>query len=104
MKSTTIYALIDSNNPRPFYVGLTNNAGRRFNEHINESKRCANKNIIKEAYIRDRINLGIKVEMIVLEVVNSQEKLTAERFWINHCQKYGLTNIVDNVLPAQYKA
>ncbi len=99
-----IYALIDTDNSRPFYIGKTNNPQRRLSEHICESKRRAGKAILKEAYIRNAITAGLKVEMVILEDVTKNEVDIAERFWIKNFQHLGLTNVIDNVLPAMYEA
>ena len=90
----TIYALTDGD--KLFYVGKTNKPARRKSEHICESLRVANKNPVKELFIRKAINNGKQITMIEIEKCGHDWQ-TVERFWINMFDQLGhnLTNLAE---------
>lgn len=73
-----IYALIDPVTDKVFYVGRSNNPGRRYVEHYNEPDKTD-----KARRIEQMKNYLHMPYMIILEQCNKDSVKKQEQFWIN---------------------
>lgn len=75
-----IYALIDPVTDRVFYVGRSNNPGRRYIEHFNGAQ---SEHTDKAKRIKQMINYLHWPYMIILEECDKANVNARERFWID---------------------
>jgi len=73
------------------YIGKTNNLKRRLREHIVEIKK--NVNTHKNNWIRLISNRGGEIELVILDVTDSNNWKIKEKFWIN---KFGIENLTNH--------
>lgn len=95
----TIYAMIDPRTNEPYYVGATQNPGRRMLEHLGNTQIQGQATPCLKLE-RELKSLELRPEMRVLEVVEEKDWQEAEQKWIRHGQQNGwpLTNQTDGGL------
>ena len=84
-----IYALIDPVSLRIFYIGRSNNPGRRFVEHFNEFHGTDKGKRIQK--IKKRLHIPY---MIILEQCDSGNVRKQEKYWI---KKFGGKRRLENM-------
>ena len=84
-----IYRLIDPVSLSTFYVGRSNNPGRRYVEHINEIAQTDKAKRIKQ--IKRRLHLPY---MVILEQCSNENVKQREKYWI---AKFGGKNRLENM-------
>jgi len=92
MEAINIYILIDPVTKEVRYVGKTTNIKKRFNKHLNESRKSTTSH--KKAWIKSLLKKNLKPEMEIIDVVNNDEWKFWERYWIEQMIAWGfkLTN------------
>lgn len=84
-----VYALHDPFTGKPFYVGRSNNPGRRYIEHVNE--RDSTK---KSAYIEELLKRGAIPTMTIIQGCGSEDIEAVEKYWIRRLgRRHYLTNM-----------
>lgn len=83
-----IYALIDPRNNQIRYIGQTNNIKRRYTKHLTDSRNIKrpNKN---HSWIKSLLNLNLKPEQIILDVVEFHEWEFWEKHYISLYKSWG---------------
>jgi len=91
-KNVFIYSLSDPITEQIRYIGKTNNIKKRYNKHINESKK--NTKSHKKAWINSLINKSLFPTIQVIDIVLEKEWKFWEIYWINQMKSWGfkLTN------------
>jgi hypothetical protein len=95
MRITKIYALVNPNDTRVFYIGQTSmRLSRRLWEHVTHAPM---RRSVKEKYIADLLVSGVKPQILELAVLNNpseQEVIQTEQAWIDFYRTQGceLTN------------
>jgi group I intron endonuclease len=87
---TYIYTLTDGNEIR--YVGKTKFISKRYNSHINESKK---KRTYKEKWINKTLLNGGKIIIEILDVCDDKNSNEIESYWISQlkCWGFNLLNL-----------
>jgi len=82
-----IYALTDPRDAFIRYIGISNNAYRRFREHVQHPISPSH----KEEWIRELLEQGMLPGLVILEIVDG-EALAREReeWWVNFYTKDGM--------------
>lgn len=92
MAEVTIYALLDVDG-RVRYVGKANDASKRLQTHIRDSRR---RRTPVCDWVKSRIASGIVPVMRVLEICDSETWKDREKYWISHFRAIGsLLNLAD---------
>jgi hypothetical protein len=91
-----IYALCDPRDGAVRYIGWSVNAGRRLNNHICEALTIRAVSH-KGRWIRSLDRLGLRPQLMILEVVQKADALAREVAWIKEFRSRGarLTNLTD---------
>jgi len=92
MKTINIYTLTDPITKEVRYVGKTTDISKRFNRHLNESKKSTTSH--KKAWIKGLLKKNLNPEIEIIDVVNNSEWEFWERYWIEQMKAWGfrLTN------------
>lgn len=90
--TTYIYGLIDPLTEELRYIGKTNNLTKRYQSHIRATGKS-----YRDKWVRSLRTKLAKPEMIVIEAIESNDWIEAERFWISYYRAIGalLTNLTD---------
>jgi len=92
MKTIIIYTLTDPITKEVRYVGKTTDISKRFNKHINESRKSTTSH--KKAWIKSLLKKNLKPEIEIIDVVNSSDWGFWEKYCIEQIRAWGfrLTN------------
>lgn len=85
-----VYVLHDPFSGKPFYVGRSNNPGRRYFEHVNE--RDSTK---KSEYIENLLKHGCVPYMTIVQVCGKDDIEQVEEQWIRYFdRRHKLVNMI----------
>lgn len=90
LQDTYIYALIDPNTQQVRYIGKTKYLNKRYNAHINDSKKSHKTNWIKSLK-------PLVPELFILDVCDDLSWVNLEQYWISQFKTWGfdLTNVTE---------
>ena len=95
--NVTVYGLIDPRDRRCRYVGKTKHAiADRLRGHLSDARRRGS-TLPRFRWINQLSNLGLKPEIVALEIVHENDWQTAEQMWVHEMRARfsGLLNATD---------
>jgi hypothetical protein len=84
LENTFIYGLVDPRDGQIKYIGKTNNLEKRLKAHLHE-----NGNTLKLNWLKHLKNLGLKPEIIELDIVPMNNWRFWENYWVDLFRSWG---------------